>query len=74
MFMKAKYLFCPQCGIRRFYVKNSRGQRIVIMVRTDFSFELVNPEDTLEGYDLDILYCLGCSWRGDKSKLVTQPH
>ena len=29
-----------------------------------------NLEENMEGFDLTIVYCLGCSWSGSPKKLV----
>lgn len=67
--MAVKYLVCPQCGIIRFQVKNSAGASVVVQVTRDFEVVAVNPDESLEGFDLNFLYCLGCSWKGSISKL-----
>jgi hypothetical protein len=67
--MATKYLVCPQCGIIRFYVKNDDGTCVVVQVTRDFEVVPVNAGDSLDGFDLNYLYCLGCSWKGSVSKL-----
>lgn len=62
--MTIRFLVCPQCGIMRFQVKNAAGGSIVVQVTRDFEVVTVNPDDNLDGYILDYLYCLGCSWKG----------
>lgn len=59
-----RYLLCPQCKIRRFYVKNPEGKQCVVQVTTDYEVVPVNPQDSLEEFNLEIVYCLGCSWSG----------
>ena len=34
----------------------------------------VNQEDSLEGFDLTLLYCLGCSWSGSPQSLRKGGH
>ena len=65
-----KFLACPQCGVNRFYVLNSDGNRLLVRVSREYVISPLNPDDKLEEYCLDILYCLGCSWSGSKEKLV----
>lgn len=64
-----RYLLCPQCKIRRFYVKNAEGKQCVVQVTTDYEVVPVNPEDSLEGFNTETLYCLGCSWSGSIKSL-----
>lgn len=65
----AKNKLCPQCAIRRFCVKNEAGERRVVTVSSEGEIELVHPEESLEGFDLDVVYCLGCSWSGSVKSL-----
>lgn len=59
---------CPQCGISNFYVKDTMGNRLLVKVTYDFKIMPVNEHESLDGYNLDELFCLGCSWHGSKSK------
>ncbi len=65
-----RFLVCPQCGIIRFMVKNDRGESVVVQVTRDFEIIPVNQDESLDGFNLDYLFCLGCSWKGSKKKLV----
>lgn len=65
-----KFLVCPQCGINRFFVLNQLGDRMLVQVTRELVIQPIKEGDQLEGYNLDILYCLGCSWRGSKEQLV----
>lgn len=67
--MVVKYLVCPQCGIMRFHVRNESGGCILVEVTRDLEIIPVNSGDNLEGFNLDTLYCLGCSWSGSLTKL-----
>ncbi|HON18338.1 MAG TPA: hypothetical protein PK990_04125 [Salinivirgaceae bacterium] len=71
--MSIKFLYCPQCGIRRFYIKNSRGQRLVIQVSQNYEYIPVNEGESIDGFELETLYCLGCSWSGPKERLSKTP-
>lgn len=64
------YLLCPKCKIRRFQVKDKSGNSRVVIVNSDRRIELVHHEETLDGFNIDNLHCLGCSWTGPASKLV----
>jgi hypothetical protein len=59
-----KKLKCPQCDIHRFAVKNAEGNSIVVVVMDDLSIVPIDEARSLEGYDLEMLFCLGCSWSG----------
>ena len=66
-----QFLVCPQCGISRFYVLNKHGERLNVQVSMGFEIKPVSDRGAnIEGFNLDILYCLGCSWRGPKEKLI----
>lgn len=67
--MAVRYLVCPQCGIIRFQVKNNAGQSVVVQVTRDYEIVAVREEESLSGFNLDILYCLGCSWKGSLHSL-----
>ncbi len=61
---------CPQCKIRRFQVKNSAGEAIVVTVDIDKNITPIHEGVSLEGFDLETLYCLGCSWKGSTNNLI----
>ncbi len=61
---------CPQCKIRRFRVRNENGDSVVVTVTADNQIVPVHTEESLEGFDLEVLYCLGCSWKGSAKKLI----
>ncbi len=65
-----KFLVCPQCGINRFYVLNANGDRLLVRVTREYKILTLNPEEKLDGFNLDLLFCLGCSWSGSKERLV----
>lgn len=66
-----KKLLCPQCKIQRFRVKNDIGETVVVTVNENFEIEPLYPDVSLEGFDLETIYCLGCSWSGHPRKLVS---
>ena len=65
-----KFLVCPQCGINRFFVLDSKAKRLVVRVSREYEILPLNPDDDLDGYNLATLYCLGCSWSGPKERLI----
>ncbi|MEI8086813.1 MAG: hypothetical protein WCG93_11425 [Paludibacter sp.] len=65
-----KDLLCPQCKIRRFQVKNLLGDFIVVTVNENYEIIPIHAEESLEGFDLSIVYCLGCSWSGSVKSLI----
>lgn len=63
-------LLCPQCKIGAMYVKNEKGERLLVYVNTEGEVVCKNPEDSTEGFDLTEVYCLGCSWHGNPKKIT----
>ena len=63
-------LMCPQCGIAAFYIKNTEGERRLVYVSEEGEVIPKNPWEDMEGFDPDIVYCLGCSWSGSPKRLV----
>ena len=68
-----KFLFCPQCGIRRFHLKNEKGETLLVQVTRDYVIVPVDEEKSIEGFNQKTLYCLGCSWIGSLKELRTMP-
>ncbi|MCD4833843.1 MAG: hypothetical protein K8R31_08625 [Bacteroidales bacterium] len=64
-----KFMVCPQCGIANFYVKNSIGERLNVKVTRELDIIPVDESKSLEGFNLNELFCLGCSWHGKISDL-----
>jgi hypothetical protein len=64
-----KKMRCPQCEIHRFFVKNELNENLLVNVTDTYEVVPVNPGDSLEGFDLSMLYCLGCSWTGSPQSL-----
>lgn len=62
-------LKCPQCGAERFYVKNELKETRLVTVNENYEVILVHKNESLEGFNLDYLYCLGCSWEGSTTSL-----
>lgn len=65
-----KQKLCPQCKIGRFMVKNENNDFVVVIVNENNDVLPIHPEDSLDGYDLETIYCLGCSWKGTVNKLI----
>lgn len=69
-----KLLKCPQCDIHRFYVKNELNENRLVTVNEFLEIIPVHANESLNGYDLTILYCLGCSWHGSPQSLRGGKH
>ncbi len=67
-------LKCPQCEVDRFFVKNESGENCLVNVNEDYEVVAVHSIDSLEGFDLSMLYCLGCSWKGSPRSLKSGSH
>lgn len=61
---------CPQCKIANFYVSNEKGERRLVFVTADFEMVPSKVGESLEGFDLTVIYCLGCSWSGSPRRTV----
>lgn len=69
-----KKLKCPQCQIDRFFVKNELGENLLVNVTEDLEVIPVKENESVEGFDLTVLYCLGCSWTGSPRNLRSHKH
>ena len=65
-----KKLLCPQCKVSALYVKNGQGDRRSVYVTDDYRVVPRNDGESLEGFYLETVYCLGCSWSGSPRRLV----
>lgn len=63
-------MLCPQCKIAAMYVKNEAGDRRLVYVVKGGEVIPKNPEESLDGFDVSEVFCLGCSWHGNPKKLV----
>lgn len=61
---------CPQCKIHRFYLKNGVGERLVVTVNQEKQIIPIHENESIDGFDTSILYCLGCSWKGSVDRLM----
>jgi hypothetical protein len=66
----SKNKLCPQCRIGRFQVKNDKGEAIVVTVDAENRIQPIHEGTSLDGFNLEILYCLGCSWKGSVRNLI----
>ena len=64
-----KKLHCPQCDIERFFVKNESQERLLVTVSENYEIIPVHTEESVQGFDLTVIYCLGCSWKGSPKSL-----
>ena len=64
-----RYLVCPQCGIRRFAIRNDQGGQVVVQVNQEHQVVSVQDGTNLEGFNSELLFCLGCSWKGTVREL-----
>ncbi|MBU8892182.1 MAG: hypothetical protein KOO66_05350 [Bacteroidales bacterium] len=64
-----KFMICPQCGVAIFYVKNKEGERLNVKVSRALEIIPNDQSKNLKGYNLDELFCLGCSWHGKIGEL-----
>lgn len=62
-------MVCPQCGISNFYVMNEKGERVNIKVNRNLEIIPMETDKSLEGFNLDKIFCLGCSWSGTVNQL-----
>lgn len=69
-----KNLLCPQCEIHRFYIKNQLGESLVVTINEEYEIIPIHSDDSLDGFDMTMLYCLGCSWSGSPQSLRSGSH
>ncbi|MGL5684037.1 MAG: hypothetical protein ACRDDZ_13455 [Marinifilaceae bacterium] len=62
-------LLCPKCGIPNLFIKNSQGERRNIFVLADGSIIPAKEGESIDGFDTETIYCLGCSWSGTAKQL-----
>ncbi len=65
-----KKRICPQCKISSMYVKNAAGERRLVYVDQDGEVVVRKEGESLEGFDLTEVFCLGCSWHGSPNKML----
>lgn len=52
------------------YVKNEKSERRLIYVDDNHNVIPKYLDESLEGFDLTEVYCLGCSWHGSPKRLT----
>jgi hypothetical protein len=52
------------------YVKNEAGERRLVYVTSEGEVVPKKEDESLEGFDLNEVFCLGCSWHGNPKRLV----
>lgn len=63
-------LVCPQCKVAAVYVKNEKGDRLPVYVTDNGQIVPKDPEASLDGFNLEKVFCLGCSWHGNPRRMV----
>lgn len=63
-------LCCPQCKVSTMYVKNDKGERLIVYVNVEGEVIPKDPNASTEGFIFDEVYCMGCSWHGSPRKMV----
>lgn len=52
------------------YVKNEKGDRLPVYVTDNGQIVPKDPEASLDGFNLEEVFCLGCSWHGNPRRMV----
>ncbi|MEG1586259.1 MAG: hypothetical protein RR346_05235 [Bacteroidales bacterium] len=63
-------LICPKCKIPNLFLKNASNERRLIYVLADLTIVPSRENETLDGFNLDEIFCLGCSWSGSVRQLL----
>lgn len=63
-------LVCPQCKVAAVYVKNEKGDRLPVYVTDNGQIVPKDPGASLDGFNLEEVFCLGCSWHGNPRRMV----
>lgn len=63
-------LVCPQCKVAAVYVKNEKGDRLPVYVTDNGQIVPKDPKASLDGFNLEEVFCLGCSWHGTPRRMV----
>ena len=51
-------MVCPQCKVGAFFVMNGQGERLPVYISDKGEIVPKDSTSSLEGYDLDTVYCL----------------
>lgn len=68
--MTMRKLLCPQCKVPVFYVKNGQGDRLPVYITDEGQVVPRVEGESLMGFNLDTVYCMGCSWSGSPRQLA----
>lgn len=60
---------CPQCHIHNFYLKGSGSEIMPVYITTQGEVVPKREGDSLDGFDTETIFCLGCSWSGSRAQL-----
>ncbi len=52
------------------YVKNEKDERRLVYVTADGTVVPKKEDESLDGFDLSEVFCLGCSWHGSPKHMV----
>lgn len=52
------------------YVKNAAGERRLVYVTSEGEVVPKKEDESLVGFNLEEVFCLGCSWHGSPKRLV----
>lgn len=63
-------LVCPKCKIPNLFLKNNQNERRLIYVLADHTIIPSREGESLDGFNIDEIFCLGCSWSGSINRLV----
>ena len=63
-------LKCPQCRIANLYLKNVKSESLPVYITIEGEIIPKRSEDSLEDFDINEIFCLGCSWHGSVKNLV----
>ena len=63
-------MVCPNARWGHFSVLNGQGERLPVYVSDKGKVVPKDPAASLEGCDLEEVYCLCCSWHGTPKRLV----
>ena len=64
-----KKRLCPACGTTALYVTNELGERKAVYETSENEIIPTKENDNLDGFDLQTIYCFGCSWSGTVNRL-----
>ena len=51
-------------------MKNEQDERRLVYVTSEGAVVAKYENESLEGFNLEVVFCLGCSWKGSPKRLV----